>query len=70
MASLLELTARADELGLGLDILSLHGRGKETDIDNLTGLHLGDGTHLVTTAREALGPDLVLVANPGLQPQK
>lgn len=66
MAGLGELSAGAGGLGLGLDVLGLHGRGQETDGDDLSGLHSGDGTRGVTTAGEAHGPLRVLVANEGL----
>lgn len=66
VASLGELLVGAGGLGLGLDLASLHGRGQETDRDNLTSLQLGDGAGSVSTAGETLGPLAILVANEGL----
>jgi hypothetical protein len=66
VASLGELLAGAGGLGLGLDLARLHGRGQEADGDNLASLQLGDGAGSVTSAREALGPLAILVANEGL----
>lgn len=66
VASLGELLAGAGGLGLGLDLASLHGRGQETDRDNLTSLQLGDGARSVSTAGETLGPLAILVANEGV----
>ena len=62
MAGLLELAVFADELGLLLDIGSAHGRGKESNVDDLASFHVGDGAGLETTARETHVPFAVLEA--------
>ena len=67
MAGLGELVGLGSRLGLLLDVLGLHGRGQETDIDGLTGLHLGDGTRGIATARELLGPLAIFVTDPSLR---
>lgn len=67
MASLGELFAGGNELGLLGNVLGTHARGIEADGDDLAGLHAGDlAARGITTAGEAHGPLAVFVANKGL----
>lgn len=66
MAGLAELAVGAGRLRLGADIVGLHARGIEADIDGLTGTHVGDWTGGVASTGEAHGIFAVLESNKGL----
>ena len=60
MAGLRELLASTSGFRLLLDVGSLHVRGKEADIDGITGLHVRDRTRCITTAWESHTPFAIL----------
>lgn len=66
VASLAELAVRAGGLGLRADIIGLHARGIEADVDGLAGTHVGDWTRGITSTGEAHAPFAVLESYKGV----
>ena len=66
VAGLAELAVRAGGLGLGANMVGVHARGIEADVDGLAGTHVCDWTGGIPSTGEAHAPLAVLESDKGL----